>query len=76
MLPWNAGARRLYQYAARELGVRLDVPWKDLTDSERDIVLHGEPVQRRVRFRILAAGPPGDVARDRPASLAPGWPST
>jgi excinuclease ABC subunit A len=51
VLPWNAGARRLYQYAARELGVRLDVPWKDLTDSERDIVLHGEPVQRRVRFR-------------------------
>jgi excinuclease ABC subunit A len=51
VLPWNAGARRLYQYAARELGVRLDVPWKDLTDEERDIVLHGEPVQRRVRFR-------------------------
>jgi excinuclease ABC subunit A len=51
VLPWNAGARRLYQYAARELGVRLDVPWKDLTGHERDIVLHGEPVQRRVRFR-------------------------
>src|ERR1700761_4896928 len=51
VLPWNAGARRLYQYAARELGVRLDVPWKDLTERERDIVLHGEPVQRRVRFR-------------------------
>src|SRR5580658_7589527 len=51
VLPWNAGARRLYQYAARELGVRLNVPWKDLTDHERDIVLHGEPVQRRVRFR-------------------------
>jgi excinuclease ABC subunit A len=51
VLPWNAGARRLYQYAARELGVRLDVPWKDLTGRERDIVLHGEPVQRRVRFR-------------------------
>ncbi len=51
VLPWNAGARRLYQYAARELGVRLDVPWKDLTGKERDIVLHGEPVQRRVRFR-------------------------
>ena len=51
VLPWNAGGRRLYQYAARELGVRLDVPWKDLTGSERDIVLHGEPVQRRVRLR-------------------------
>jgi excinuclease ABC subunit A len=51
VLPWNAGGRRLYQYAARELGVRLDVPWRSLTEHERDIVLHGEPVQRRVRFR-------------------------
>jgi excinuclease ABC subunit A len=51
VLPWNAGARRLYQYAARELGVRLDVPWRSLTDRERDIVLHGEPVQRLVRFQ-------------------------
>jgi excinuclease ABC subunit A len=50
-LPWNAGGRRLYQYAARELGVRLDVPWRSLTDHERDIVLHGEPVQRRVRLQ-------------------------
>jgi excinuclease ABC subunit A len=51
VLPWNAGGRRLYQYAARELGVRLDVPWRSLTDHERDIVLHGEPVQRRVRLQ-------------------------
>ena len=38
-------------YAARELGVRLDVPWRALTDHERDIVLHGEPVEQQVRFR-------------------------
>ena len=35
-------------YAAGELGVRLDVPYRSLTDHERDIVLHGEPVQRQV----------------------------
>jgi excinuclease ABC subunit A len=51
VLPWNAGGRRLYQYAARELGVRLDVPWRSLTDRERDIVLHGEPVEQQVRLR-------------------------
>src|ERR1700722_7813525 len=51
VLPWNAGSRRLYQYAARELGVRLDVPWRSLTDHERDVVLHGEPVQKRARFQ-------------------------
>jgi excinuclease ABC subunit A len=50
VLPWNAGSRRLYQYAAGELGVRLDVPYRELTDREKDIVLHGEPVQRRVTF--------------------------
>ena len=50
VLPWNAGSRRLYQYAARELGVRLDVPFRELSPREKDIVLHGEPVQRRVTF--------------------------
>ena len=48
MLPWNSGGRRLSMYAAGELGVRLDVPYRELTDRERDIVLHGEPVKRQV----------------------------
>src|SRR5579859_3279235 len=48
VLPWNSGGRRLSMYAAGELGVRLDVPYRSLTARERDIVLHGEPVQRRV----------------------------
>src|SRR5271169_245612 len=48
VLPWNSGGRRLSMYAARELGVRLDVPYESLTDRERDIVLHGPPVQRKV----------------------------
>jgi excinuclease ABC subunit A len=48
VLPWNSGGRRLSMYAAGELGVRLDVPYRALTDHERDIVLHGEPVRRQV----------------------------
>ena len=48
VLPWNSGGRRLSMYAAGELGVRLDVPYRSLTDHERDIVLHGEPVKRQV----------------------------
>ncbi len=48
VLPWNSGGRRLSMYAAGELGVRLDVPYRSLTDHERDIVLHGEPVRRQV----------------------------
>ena len=46
VLPWNSGGRRLSMYAAGELGVRLDVPYKSLTERERDIVLHGAPVQQ------------------------------
>jgi excinuclease ABC subunit A len=48
VLPWNSGGRRLSMYAAGQLGVRLDVPYRSLTDHERDIVLHGEPVRRDV----------------------------
>src|SRR5207244_105420 len=35
-------------YAAAQLGCRLDVPYKELTDRQKDIVLHGEPVKRQV----------------------------
>ena len=48
VLPWNSGGRRLSMYAAGELGVRLDVPYRSLTEHERDIVLHGQPVRRQV----------------------------
>ena len=48
VLPWNSGGRRLSMYAAGELGVRLDVPYQELTERERDIVLHGPPAQRKV----------------------------
>jgi excinuclease ABC subunit A len=48
VLPWNSGGRRLSMFAAGELGVRLGVPYKSLTEQERETVLHGPPVQRQV----------------------------
>src|SRR5271154_5275218 len=51
VLPWNSGGRRLSMYAAGELGVRLDVPYRSLTSHERDIVLHGEPVRQQVTLQ-------------------------
>jgi excinuclease ABC subunit A len=50
VLPWNLGSRRLYRYAAAELGVRTDIPYRSLTPRERDIVLHGEQAEQRVSF--------------------------
>ncbi len=48
VLPWNSGGRRLSMYAAGQLGVRLDVPYESLSERERDIVLHGDPVRQHV----------------------------
>jgi excinuclease ABC subunit A len=45
VLPWNSGGRRLSMYAAGQLGVRLNIPYRALTTRERDLVLHGEPVR-------------------------------
>jgi excinuclease ABC subunit A len=45
VLPWNSGGRRLSMYAAGQLGVRLNIPYRALTTRERDVVLHGEPVR-------------------------------
>jgi excinuclease ABC subunit A len=56
VLPWNSGGRRLSMYAAGEQGVRLNVPYRSLTERERDIVLHGEPVQRRVTLQSDRTG--------------------
>jgi excinuclease ABC subunit A len=43
-------------YAAGELGVRLDVPYRSLTARERDIVLHGEPVRQQVTLHSGRGG--------------------
>ena len=56
VLPWNSGGRRLSMYVAGELGVRLDVPYRSLTSRERDIVVHGEPVQRQVTLNSGRTG--------------------
>jgi excinuclease ABC subunit A len=56
VLPWNSGGRRLSMYAAGELGVRLNVPYRSLTDREREIVLHGEPVKRPVTLSSGRSG--------------------
>ncbi|WP_040164394.1 excinuclease ABC subunit UvrA [Microbacterium gorillae] len=45
---WRATGRRHMPIVVRELGVRTDVPFRDLTDQEQDIVLHGPPVKKHV----------------------------
>lgn len=45
---WNQmGIQWMYRVAG-ELGVRMDTPYRDLTDEEKDIVMNGPEVQRLV----------------------------
>ncbi len=41
--PWQSLMWSLMKNIARQLGVRTNVPFKDLTEEEREIVFHGEP---------------------------------
>lgn len=48
VLPWQMFGFNVQPDIAREFGVRTDVPWRDLTDRERDIVLGGPEEKRHI----------------------------
>ncbi|TQL75411.1 excinuclease ABC subunit A [Stackebrandtia endophytica] len=46
--PWQMFGFNVQPDIAREFGVRTDVPWRDLTDGEREIVLAGPEEKKRI----------------------------
>jgi excinuclease ABC subunit A len=51
--PWQSLMWSLMKDIARDhLGVRTDVPWRDLTDRERDIVLHAPPEKHHMVYQM------------------------
>lgn len=48
VLPWKRLMWSLMPDVAREMGVRTDVPFKELTPEEREIVFHGPAVKKRI----------------------------
>ena len=48
--PWRNLMWSLMPQVAREMGVRIDVPYRDLTDAEKDIVLHGPMEKRHILY--------------------------
>lgn len=48
---WHLPGRNFMPTVAATLGVRIDVPYKELTTREKNIVLHGEKKQYPVDFR-------------------------
>ena len=59
--PWQTLMWSLMKDIAREIGVRTDVPFKDLTPQERDIVFHGPAVKKHIVYQNKTSGAAGDM---------------
>ncbi len=59
--PWQTLMWSLMKDIAREMGVRTDVPFKDLTDKEKDIVFHGPAVKKNIIYQNKTSGAMGDM---------------
>ncbi|MBQ1477198.1 MAG: excinuclease ABC subunit UvrA, partial [Erysipelotrichaceae bacterium] len=49
--PWNTLMWALMTDVCRAMGVRTDIPFKDLTEEEKDIVYHGPMVKKHIFYR-------------------------
>ena len=49
--PWNSLMWSLMTDVCRAMGVRTDVPYCELTDEEKEIVLHGPMVKKHIFYR-------------------------
>ena len=61
VLPWQTLMWSLMKDIARDLGVRTDVPFKDLTDKEKEIVFHGPPVKQHMVYQNGKTGAAGEM---------------
>ncbi len=59
--PWQTLMWSLMKDIAREMGVRTDVPFRDLTDHEKDIVFHGPAEKKRIIYQNQKTGAAGDM---------------
>ena len=60
--PWQSLMWALMKDIARDhLGVRTDVPWRDLTERERDIILHAPPEKHHMVYQIKKDGRSGEM---------------
>ena len=51
VVPWGSLMWSLMKDIAREMGVRTDVPFKDLTPEEKEIVYHGPAEKRHIIYK-------------------------
>ena len=59
--PWNSLMWSLMTDICREMGVRTDVPFRDLTDQEKEIVFHGPAEKKHIFYHNKNTGQAGDL---------------
>ena len=61
VLPWQTLMWSLMKDVCREMGVRTDIPYKDLTDKEKEIVLRGPAEKKHILYYNEKSGNAGEM---------------
>ncbi len=59
--PWNSLMWSLMTDVCREMGVRTDVPFRELTDKEKEIVYHGPAVKKHILYKSKNSNNAGEM---------------
>ena len=59
--PWNSLMWSLVTDVCREMGVRTDIPFKDLTDQEKEIVYHGPAEKKHIFYKAKKSNQAGEL---------------
>ena len=59
--PWNSLMWSLMTDICREMGVRTNIPFRDLTEQEKDIVFHGPAEKKHIFYHNKNTGQAGDL---------------
>ena len=59
--PWNSLMWSLMTDVCREMGVRTDVPFRDLTAKEKEIVYHGPAVKKHILYKAKNSNQAGEL---------------
>ncbi len=59
--PWNSLMWSLMVDVCREMGVRTDVPFRDLTDREKEIVYHGPAEKKHIFYHAKGSNQAGEL---------------
>ena len=59
--PWNSLMWSLMTDVCREMGVRTDIPFKDLTDQEKEIVYNGPAEKKHIFYKAKKSNQAGEL---------------